>query len=125
MAYHPFQNNSKYTQLFKVRSNSTRCDHEEVAELYKVKESISPSEFVLFRYILKDSQVPERCLIKFTDILSIEVETATGACSTNTYLYLTTVHQGMYGSSVNKFTAACGTLNYILNLEKELYKHLL
>jgi hypothetical protein len=112
----PFINNPDYRLLFQIRSEVSRCDIQEVVELYRhIREDYS----VLFRYQGTNNMMPIRTSHKFTQALSIQV-IDTG---NETSLQMTTVFRD-YLTQFDKINICCGSKNYVLKVEQELYKAL-
>ena len=116
MSNNPFENNSNYKQLFRIRSNANSCALIETVELYKHK---TKDYFIIFKYIIDNMTMPIRTILKFKDLISSEV-TQTGNTVT---MYITTAYNDLYFN--NKVGICCGNLPYILQVEKALYDNLL
>ncbi len=112
----PFINNSNYKQLFQIRSEVSRCEIQEVVELYQHKVE---KYFVLFRYQTTNNTMPIRMSHKFTDAISIEVKDN----GSETILYLTTTFKD-YLTVFEKINICCGSKVYVYKVEQELYHYL-
>ena len=117
MSNNPFENNHHYTQLFRIRSSTYSCNMIETVELYKHK---TKDYYILFRYMIDNLVMPVRTLLKFTDLLSVEVIQD----GSQVELYVTTAYKGIE-SVTDKIGICCGSLIYVLQVEKGLYDHLL
>ncbi len=117
MSNNPFENNPNYVQLFKVSSNQTVCNLVERVELYRHKDK---KFYILFRYVIDNMTMPVRTLLKFTDLLHTEVIQLGNAVN----LYMTTGYKDL-NTVTNKVDIACGSLPYVLQIEKALYDNLL
>ena len=112
----PFVANPNYKQLVQIRSEVTRCDLQEVIELY---QHIKEGYYVLFRYQILNNTMPIRMSHKFSDAISIEVLDD----GNNSTLILTSVYQD-YLTVFNKVNICCGSKTYVLKVERELYRYL-
>jgi hypothetical protein len=110
----PFINNSEYQQIFQIRSEVSRCDIQEVVELYR---HLHEDYYVLFRYQGTNNMMPIRTAHKFTQALSIQV-IDTG---NETSLQMTSVYRD-YLTQMDKINICCGSKTYVLKVEQELYK---
>jgi hypothetical protein len=121
----PFINNSDYRQLFQIRSEVSRCDVQEVVELYShldhsaIRDGnhLQEDYYVLFRYQGTNNMMPIRTAHKFTQALSIQV-IDTG---NETSLQMTSVYRD-YLTQMDKINICCGSKTYVLKVEQELYK---
>lgn len=116
MSIEPFSSNPKYKTIFQIRSEVTKCDVQEVIELYQHKEE---KFYVLFRYQIFNNSMPIRMSHKFTDAISIEVLDD----GNNSTLVLTSVFKN-YLTVFNKVNICCGSKTYVLRVERELYQTL-
>jgi|688.fasta_scaffold30511_9 hypothetical protein len=119
MSNNPFEHNTNYTLLFKVRSDQTYCDIWETVELYQHK---TDKFYILFRYQVNNQAnfMPRRVMHKFDDLIISEVED-TGNRMT---LYITTSWKSLNSVS-HRVNICCGSRSYVLNVEANLYKYLL
>ncbi len=118
MSNNPFEYNQNYTQLFKISSNQSACALIERIELYKHK---TQNMFILFRYVIDNMTMPVRTILKFTDLLSTEV-TQNGNSAVS--LFITTGYKDLNTLSY-RVNLCCGSLPYVLQVEKALYDNLL
>jgi hypothetical protein len=117
MSNNPFENNPNYQSLFKISSNANACSIIEKVELYKHK---TKPFYILFRYMIDNMTMPVRTLLKLTDLLQTEVlQTANRA-----ELYITTGYKDL-SITTNRVNIACGSLPYVLQVEKAMYENLL
>ncbi len=117
MSNNPFENNPKYTQIFRILSPAERCDSREVIELYK-KKSVDFAPYCLLRYRQVESQYPIKIIHKFSDLIAVELLQE----GNNTVLYINTIY-GQNPTNIvgNRFNVCCGTKSYVLNVEQYLY----
>ena len=116
MSHTPFNYNSKYNQLFIIRSTD-RCDNAEVVELYQTKTS--PSYYVLYRYRQDDGFYPFKSVHKFTELISYELIEERG----RVILYINTVYDKS-PNTTQRFFACCGSKLFVISVENELYRYL-
>jgi hypothetical protein len=112
----PFAGNTNYKKIFQVRSEVTRCDLQEVVELWK---NDLESYYVLFRYQCTNNTMPIRITFKFTDCIGIE----TIDDNNQVTLYLTLAYKDIV-NAFEKINIGCGSKNYIVQLEKQIYQSL-
>jgi hypothetical protein len=111
-----FSNNTNYTCLFQIRSEVTKCEVQEVVELYRHKLD---HYYVLFRYQITNNTMPLRFTHKFTTAISIETSEEASRSS----LELTTAYHHDL-SVCQKINICCGSKSYVLKVEQALYRHL-
>ncbi len=112
----PFASNPNFTKLFSERSEVTRCDIQEVVELWK---NTVNNYYVLFRYQCTNNTMPIRMTYKFSDLLGVE----TIDDGKNVSLFITTAYKD-YLSLFQRFNICCGSKTYIIRVEKQLYHYL-
>jgi hypothetical protein len=112
----PFRNNSNYKSIFQVRSEVTRCEIQEVIEMYQEKET---QEYIIFRYQCINNTMPFRMSHRFTTCISIEV-TDDGSKSS---LFLTLAYKD-YLTVFQRVNVCCGSKTYVLKVEEQLYRAL-
>ena len=110
----PFIPKPDYKLLFNVRSDVSKCDIQEVVELWK-----NPKFYVIFRYQGINNNMPFRMSHKFTDLISLEVIDD----GHNSTLYANMIFKDTL-SVFHKITMCCGSKNYVLKVEKKLYEFL-
>jgi hypothetical protein len=112
----PFVHNPRYQQLFQIRSDISRCEIQEVVELYR---NLQEDYYVLFRYQCTNNMMPIRMSHKFTNALSLEVKDN----GNETSLLLTTTYKDFL-TVFEKINICCGSKTYVLKVEQELYNAL-
>jgi len=117
MSNNPFENNPNYKQLFKISSTASACPLIERVELYQHK---TLNFYILFRYVIDNMTMPIRTLLKFTDLLHTEVT----QIGNRVNLYMTTCFKDLTVNT-GKVDVCCGSLPYVLQVEKALYDNLL
>jgi len=117
MSNNPFEYNPNYISLFKISSTPSSCALIERVELYKHKTG---NFYILFRYVIDNMTMPVRTLLKLTDLIQTEVLQSANRAE----LYVTTGYKDL-SITTNRVNIACGSLPYILQVEKALYDNLL
>ena len=118
MSNNPFENNPNFKQLFKISSNQTSCYLIERTELY---QHITKKYYILFRYTIDNMTMPIRTMSKFTELLQVEVVQLSNV---DVHLNLTTGYKDL-NVVTDRIDICCGSLPYILQIEKALYDYLL